>query len=120
MFVVMSVRDFPAWEPGEAEELDLGNVEYECSTPVSRWRDVAAVFVAAVTERPGPWDLDAWHAFGLRAGLSADAQGWFESLFLWPICVLDGGWSNGRHRVRVLELAGAKQVAVEDPDHVPE
>jgi len=78
------------------------------------------VSVAAVTERTGPWDPDDWDAFGRNAGLRGHALAWFGSLFLWPICVVDGVWVNGRHRARVLERAGAEQVAVEDPDYAAE
>lgn len=69
MFIVVNVREFPAWEPGEAAQLDEENHAYVSETPVSRWRDVAAASVTAATERPGLRDLEAWDAFGQSAGL---------------------------------------------------
>ncbi|WP_149205092.1 hypothetical protein [Actinotalea subterranea] len=120
MFVVMSVSDFPAWEPGEAVELDEQNRGYRSRTPRARWCEVAAVSVAAVADRPGPWTFEQWDAFGRNAGLRRHPLMWFDSLFMWPICVIDGAWVNGRHRARLLERAGARKVAVEDPDDLPE
>ncbi len=116
----MDVSAFPAWEQGEAAELDRENRAYRSWTPRSRWRDIAAVSAEAVKDRPSPWDLEEWDTFGRGAGLRGHALTWFGSLFMWPICVVEGVWVNGRHRARVLERAGAVQVAVDDPEHVPE
>lgn len=115
VFVVMNVSDFPCWETGEDAELDRQNRAYRSWTRRARWRDVAAVSVAAVIERAGPWEAEEWDQYGRAAGLRRDALTWYGSLFMWPICVVGGRWVNGRHRARLLERAGATEVAVEDP-----
>lgn len=59
MFIVLSVNEFPAWEPGEAAELDRQNRAYRhWWTRIVGWGDVAAASVAAVTERSGSWQYE--------------------------------------------------------------
>src|SRR5450756_321029 len=119
-FVICAVSAFCPWEPGEIDEFDAQNLKYLTPTPVAEWLRVAHVSAEAVTAKPGPWELDEWHQFGVDAGLNGDTSNWFDSLYLWPILVSPDQWTNGRHRALLIERAGATHFAMEDPDRVPE
>lgn len=116
----METRDFPPIDPEDLPDIDVSNRQYRSWRQRSRWRNVARVSVAAVSEKPGPWDIAEWVEYGRSAGLRGTELEWFGALRLAPICVVSGEWVNGRHKARALALAGVDRVAVEDPDCEPE
>lgn len=121
-----ATAEFCPWRDGEVDELGIGAWERP-NGPRLPWRRAQRDWarVADVSLRAVHADLDgsdraAWRAFGVRAGLRREDLYSFESLAWDPICVSLDQWTNGRHRAYAMQRAGATQVAVVDPEWMPD
>jgi hypothetical protein len=116
-FIVWMVAEMPSWP----RDVDVDNIRRRADHPVVDWRTVAEASADAVAARAKGWSRVQWDAHGWRVGLcGADLFAWRE-LMDDPIEIVAEGTQRqaGRHRAALISAAGARGVAVVDPDWRP-
>lgn len=119
LLVVVEVAAFCPWDEEDLAELGgIGKWLLPRRHRVRDWSAVAEASASAVDDGLGDESAgeDAWLEFARAHGLRGPDLTGYASLRYDPIAVSQSQWTNGRHRGWLIQRAGAKRVAVMNPE----